>query len=174
MALLALPLGLAFASLAVILVAPFAWGAGDEAGLAAWIPTVTALAFGLPGLYLATHYVREVGRKTVGDFGLAPALLIYGLLVMPVMIATELIIAAGVADPATYEGLQSGPSADDLSPAAFLVVSVGVSLVLNVLLLVASASYLSAISEQGTTRYDRKPGESDGVGELLERHKYGG
>lgn len=171
MALLALPIVLAFSSLVVILIAPFAWGAGDEAGLAAWMPTATALAFGVPGLYIAARYIWEVGRRTFGNFGLAPALLVYGLLVLPVTIATHVIIGSSVADSTTYQDLQGGSPTDDLSPAAFMVVSVGVALVLNVLLVIASASYVSAISEQGTTRYDRKPGESDGVGELLERHK---
>jgi hypothetical protein len=167
-ALLALPLLLGLSSLAAILVSPFAWGAGDDVGLPSWMPTASALVFGVPGLLIADRYVRVVRRRTAGDFGVAPLLLTYGVLAMLVAIAAEVVIAAGAADPATYESLKGDTPSDDVSPAAFLVVTAAVSLFLDALLLAALSGYASAITRQ-SGRYARGPDEPDGVGELLGR-----
>ena len=169
-ALLALPSLLGLSSLAAVLVAPFAWGAGDHAGLSPWMPPATALAFGLPGLLIADRLIRRIRARTVAGYALSSALLFYGLLAMPVAIAVLVTIAAGASDPATYDRLKGDSDEADFAPGAYMAVTLGVSLLLNSLVAAASATYLSAISEQRPGRHDRIEGEVDGVGELLERH----
>jgi hypothetical protein len=168
LALLALPVLLGLSSLAAIIVAPLAWGAGDHAGLSSWMPPATALGFGLPGLFIADQLIRRIRNKTAGGFDLSATLLFYGLLAMPVSIAVLVTIAAGVSDTGTYDQLR-GNDDDDLSPTAYLAVTLGVSALLNAMVAAASATYLSAISEHRRGPHDRMDGEVDGVGQLLSR-----
>jgi len=163
-----MPLLLGLSSLAAILIAPFAWGAGDHVGLSPWMPSATALAFGVPGLVIADQLIRRIRSKTAGSFALSATLLFYGLLAIPVAIVVLVTITAGVSNSGTYDQLQ-GNSDDALSPAAYMAVMLGVAGLLNALVGAASATYLSAISEQRPGRHDRKDGEVDGVGEMLSR-----
>ena len=179
LALMTLPLLLGISSLAALVLAPFAWGAGNHAGLPAWMPTASALAFGLPGAVIAGVCLRQLSNKMVGAFGLAPLLLCFGLLTMPLTIAAETAVAVGVANPATYDRLTSGSGAadeaaslagastDEVSPSGFLVGTLVMSLLLNGLVAASATSYIAAITVEKGGRYDRRPGEVDGVGELL-------
>jgi len=182
MALMALPLLLGLSSLAALLTAPFAWGAGNNAGLSPWMPTAAALAFGLPGVVIAGVCLRQVRHKTTAAFGLAPLLLAFGMLTMPLTIAAETAIAVGVTDSATYDRLNSssgsssdgapsstGAPADNVTPSGFIVGALVTSLLLNGLVAASATSYIAAISVEKAGRHDRRPGEVDGVGELLGR-----
>jgi hypothetical protein len=73
-----------------------------------------------------------------------------------------------VSDTGTYDQLR-GNDDDDLSPTAYLAVTLGVSALLNAMVAAASATYLSAISEHRRGPHDRMDGEVDGVGQLLSR-----
>lgn len=166
-ALLTLPLLLGLSSLAAIIVAPFAWGAGDEAGLAAWMPPATALAFGLPGLLIAERCVRRIRIRAASGFSLTPLLLFYGLLAMPVAILVLVVLTAGVTDAETFDRLRGTSNSPELSPAAYIGAMFAVAGLLNALLAAATANYVGAISEDGPGSHDRIEGEVDGVGELL-------
>ncbi len=167
---MALPFSLGLTSLATIIIAPFAWGAGDDAGLSAWMPPASALVFGLPGFFIADRCFKQVRTKTAAAFGLTPGLLVFGVFVMPIAIATEAIVAVSVTDADTYDRLKGGTSGTEISAASFLAVSFGVSLLINSMLAAGAATYTSAIRDESPSRYDRQPGEVDGIGELLSRH----
>jgi len=166
---LALPALLGLASLAALLVAPFSWGAGDDAELSPWMPPATALVFGLPFLLLATWCLVKIREKTRAGFDVSTGLMFYGLLAMPVAIVAIATIALRVADPATYDNLTGSNSEPNLSPDAYMISTVIVAGLLTALLAAAMANYIGAIAEIRASPHDRVEGEVDGVGELLNR-----
>ena len=177
-----LPALLLLASLAALLMSIPAWGAGNGAGLSAWMPTAAGIVIGLPGAVIAGLCLRSVLRGTRAAFGVTPLLLLFGLLALPIAIATETAVAVGVANPATYNRLvepDSAPSpsagaqlpSGPVSPAGFMAGTALIALFLNGVVAVSAVVYASAINVDGGLRFERQPNEFDAVAELLKgRH----
>lgn len=180
----ALPGLLLVSSLAALLMAIPAWGAGNHAGLSAWMPTAAGIVIGLPGVIIATLCLRGVLQRTWGTFSVTPLILSFGLLTMPVAIATETAVAVGVADVDTYDRLletspgrsplsvSGGPSNEGpISPDGFLAGTVMIAIFLNGLVGVSAFTYVSAINFEGKRRFDQGPPEYDPMAELLMGHR---
>lgn len=163
----ALPAILGLTSLAALFVAPFAWGAGDGMGLSPWMPPLTAVVFALPCLFLADRCLRVINQRTNAGFDLSPLLMVYGVLMMLVAIVVMVTLAVSVADPSTYERLESSDGEPALSPVAYMLSTVAMAGLVSVLLAAGMANYTGAIAENRPSRHDRREGEVDGVGELL-------
>jgi hypothetical protein len=171
-------------SLAALLMSIPAWGAGNHAGLSSWMPTAAGIVIGLPGAIIAALCLRGVLLGTRGTFSVTPLILSFGLLTMPVAIATETAVAVGVADVATYDRLlettpgrsplsvSDGPAAEGpISPAGFLAGTVIIAILLNGIVGVSGFTYVSAINFMGNRRFGDGPGEYDAVAELLMGHR---
>jgi hypothetical protein len=173
-----LPALLLLASLAVLLLSVPAWGAGAHAGLPDWMPTAAGVVLGLPAAIIAGICLHNVLLSTNASFSVTPLLLVFGLLTLPIAIATETAVAVGVADPATYDrllepdngsritsdaALDSGP----VSPEGFMAGTIVISLFLNGVVAISAVIYASAVTVSGGQRFERTPGEFDAIDELL-------
>jgi hypothetical protein len=180
----ALPGLLLVSSLAALAMSIPAWGAGNHAGLSAWMPTAAGVVIGLPGAIIAALCLRGVLLGTRGTFSVTPLILSFGLLTMPVAIATETAVAVGVADVDTYDRLletspgrsplsvSGGPSNEGpISPDGFLAGTVMIAIFLNGLVGVSAFTYVSAINFEGKRRFDQGPPEYDPMAELLMGHR---
>jgi hypothetical protein len=182
LAVVGLPALLLIASLAVLLMSVPASGAGAHAGLPDWMPTAAGVVLGLPAAIIAAICLRNVLRSTNAAFSVAPLLLVFGLLTLPIAIAMETAVAVGVADPATYDRLlesddgssiTSDPSLNSgpVSPAGFMAGTVVISLFLNGVVAISAVIYASAVTVDGGQRFERRPGEFDAIDELLRGHQ---
>jgi hypothetical protein len=180
----ALPGLLLVSSLAALLMAIPAWGAGNHAGLSAWMPTAAGIVIGLPGVIIATLCLRGVLQRTWGTFSVTPLILSFGLLTMPVAITTETAVAVRVADVDTYDRLlettpgssplpgPDGPATQGpISPDSFMAGTVMVAIFLNGIVAVSSFTYVSAINFMGNRRFGDGLPEYDAVAELLMGHR---
>jgi hypothetical protein len=175
----ALPALLLLSSLAALLMSIPAWGAGNHAGLSPWMPAAAGVVLALPAAVIAAICLRTVVRSTRQAFSVTPVLLVFGLLALPIAIATETAVPVGVADPATYDRLleedASGPpglsleGADDgpVSATGFLAGTALIAFFLNGVVAVSTVIYGSAIVVEGGKRFERRPDEFDAVEELL-------
>jgi len=174
-----LPALLLVSSVAALLMSIPAWGAGNHAGLSTWMPPAAGIVIGLPGAVIAAICLRAVLRSTRGAFSVTPLLLAFGLLTLPIAIVTETAVAAGVANPATYDRLLEpdigqpprlsfeAPPDGPVSPEGFMAGTVVIALFLNGVVAIAAVTYVSAINVDGTRRFERQPGEYDAIAELL-------
>ena len=62
------PLVLTILGMALLVAAPSAWGKGDQVDLPAWMPAASTVLFGLPAVVIGLLFLREVVRRTRGDF----------------------------------------------------------------------------------------------------------
>jgi hypothetical protein len=184
LALSALPGLLLVSSLAALLMSIPAWGAGNHAGLSAWMPTAAGIVIGLPGAIIAASCLRGVLQGTRGTFSVTPLILSFGLLTMPVAIATETAVAVGVADVDTYDRLlettpgssplpgPNGPGANGpISPDGFMAGTVMIAIFLNGIVGVSSFTYVSAVNFVSNRRFADTVPEYDAVAELLMGHR---
>ncbi|HXH22082.1 MAG TPA: hypothetical protein VNN10_08635 [Dehalococcoidia bacterium] len=65
---LAPPLLSGGAAALLLAMAPAAWGAADDLGLASWVPTVSALFLALPALSISLYALRALWRRMTGLF----------------------------------------------------------------------------------------------------------
>ena len=158
-----------------------AWGAGAHAGLPDWMPAAAGIVLGLPAAIVAAICLANVLGTTKAAFSVAPLLLVFGLLTLPLAIATETAVAVGVADSATYDrllesdngsGITSDASLDSgpVSPAGFMAGTVVISLFINGVVAISAVIYASAVTVDGGQRFERRPGEFDAIDELLQGH----
>jgi hypothetical protein len=172
---LTLPALLLVSSGAATVLALPAWGAGVHVGLPDWMPTVAGLVIGLPGAVTAVICLSRVWRTSNEAFSVVPMLLLFGLLTLPIAIATETAVAVSVADPATYNRLLEpepvppgfpGAPQTAISPASFLAGTVVISLFVHGVVALAATVYASAITVE-LRRFDRARGEVDAIDELI-------
>jgi hypothetical protein len=148
--------------------APFAWGKADAVDLPGWMPAASAVLFGLPAVVIGVLFLREVVRRTRGDFDVGLLSMLGALLALAAAIALEIGLVIRVGDASTYNSLKDSAGNITTTPAAFMVYTVIGVLIMS--LLVAGAAY---IYRQAITpimhRFDRRPDERDSIGEML-RH----
>jgi hypothetical protein len=182
LALLALPFGLLLASAASLLASPLSWDAARHAGLAAWMPPFTALAFGLPGLVIAALSLRQLSHRARQAFRVYTFQLMFGVLALLVMTIVIAVVAVRVADPSTYDSLRGDQapgrpafeqqvlpaevSPRGMSPEAYMLVSIVVAGVMAAVTALGAYMYVSAVDSAPTPRF-LHPDELDAVGELL-------
>jgi hypothetical protein len=180
----ALPLCLLLVSVASLLAAPLSWGAARHAGLAAWMPPFTALAFGLPGLTIAALSLGQLSQRTSQAFRVFTFQLFFGVLALLVMTIVIAVVAVRVADPSTYDSLigigERAPptqafeqpispaevSAQGTSPEGYMLVVTFVAAALAAVTAMAAYLYVSAIDSAPRPRF-QSDDELDAVGELL-------
>jgi hypothetical protein len=182
LALMALPSGLLLVSAASLLASPLSWDAARHAGLAAWMPPFTALAFGLPGLAIAALSLRQLSERTSQAFRVFTFQLLFGVLALLVMTIVIAVVAVRVANPSTYDSLLGDettirPSFEQpVSPAevsprgmsreGYMLVTIVVAGVMAAVTAMAAYMYVSAIDSARMPRF-QDDDELDAVGELL-------
>jgi hypothetical protein len=185
LALLALPFGLLLVSGASLLASPLSWDAARHAGLAAWMPPFTALAFGLPGLAIAVLSLLQLSQRTSKAFRVFTFQLLFGVLALLVMTIVVAVVAARVADPSTYDSLLGdqvplGPALEQqvtpaevsprgMSREGYMLLTIVVAGVMAAVTALAAYMYVSAVDSAPRPRFQDSD-ELDAVGELLRGH----
>jgi hypothetical protein len=182
LALLTLPFGLLLVSAASLLASPLSWDAARHAGLAAWMPPFTGLAFGLPGLAVAALSLRQLSQRTSQAFRVFTFQLLFGVLALLVMTIVIAVVVVRVADPSTYDSLRGDqvplrPSFEQpvspaevsprgMRPEAYMLVSIVVAGIMAAVTALGAYMYVSAVDSAPMPRFQH-PDEVDAVGELL-------
>ncbi len=160
------PLALTILGIAMLVAAPSAWGKGDQVDLPAWMPAASTVLFGLPAVVIGLLFLREVVRRTRGDFTAGILSMLGALLALAVAIALEVGLLMRVGNADTYNSLKDSSGNITTTPAAFMVFTVIGVMMMS--LLVAGAAY---IYRQAITPvlhlFDRSPDERDSIGEML-------
>jgi hypothetical protein len=162
-----LPVALTLAGLAVVAATPFAWGAADYVGLASWMPSFTALAFGLPPVATGIIVWRTMAPKLRSDFSLYKYQLLSAVTIWSIAIVGFWIMATRIPRSSSYENLvdenRAAEGLGTISGELYVVVVIATGFVLAVLVAVAGLLYVNAI----TTHRKRREDEVDAVGEIL-------
>lgn len=150
----------------MLILAPSAWGKGDQVNLPAWMPTASTVFFGLPAVLIGLIFLRQLLRLTRGDFGVSALQLAGSMLAVVVGIALEIGLLSRVTSGSTYDSLRDSSGNVTTTPTAFMVYTIIGVLLMS--LLVGGAAYIycqavTAISH----RFDRTPDERDAIGEML-------
>lgn len=181
-----LPGTLLLAGIWLLVVSPFAWGAGAHAGLAAWQPPLVGVVFALPAILLGYTTMRAVARKARHRFALHMLPLAFGVVFMLGGILVVWGLAAAVPDPDTYTSMLRAPAVspemppavaasqrgvqlqEDMSPVGFLAISLLACFVLVAWVWAASYLYTTAFDADPLMKFEaRQAHEVDGVGMLL-------
>ena len=160
------PLFMTILGVAVLAVAPSAWGKGDQVGLPAWMPTASTVLFGLPAVIIGLVFLREVVRRTREDFGFGILSMIGASLAIAAALALEVGLLLRVGNAGTYSSLRDSSGNITTTPAAFMVYTVFGVMIMSLLVAGAAYIYRQAITLE-VHRFDRKPDERDIVGEML-------
>jgi hypothetical protein len=123
LAVVAPPLFLFLAGLATAAVSPFAWGAGEHAGLPAWMTTFAGVIFAGPAVIMGFLVLKETLTRTAAGFSAFVPQLLLGIFMFWLMAIAEVVLAARLADPSTYNSLLNEAGRPETTPAGFLAVT---------------------------------------------------
>lgn len=166
------PLVLTVLGVALLVVAPSAWGKGDQVNLPAWMPTVATVLFGLPAVVIGLVFLREVVRRTRGDFTTGILSMLGALLAIAIAIALEVGLLSRVGSAGTYNSLKDSSGNVTTTPTAFMVFTVIGVMMMSLLVAGAAYIYRQAITPV-VHRFDRRPGERDSIAEMLSHQPFG-
>lgn len=162
------PLVLLLAGLVMLAVSPFAWGAARHVDIPAWMTTFAGVCFALPAIVIGLATLLRVLERTNGNYEVLKLHLAGGGLPLFMAIA-EVALALRIADPATYDALRDEVSGETLSPGAFLVYTLLPAAIAALATGMMAYIYAEGFQERRQSRFDKRPGEVDAVGELLRR-----
>jgi hypothetical protein len=166
------PLALVSGSLTLLAASLLSWGAASEIGARDWMPPVAGLIVAAGGLLLGGYELREVLKRTQGDFSLFPLQLVAGSLLLVLGAGMQIAIAVDIGDPSTYEHLKEPDGTVRTSPTVYFIGSTVLSAFTLVYVWTAAYVYGMAITNQKPNRIsERKPGEVDAIGELIRERK---
>ncbi len=166
------PLILTVLGIAMLAVAPAAWGKGDQVDLPGWMPTVSAVLFGVPALAIGLLFLREILLRTREDFAVSLLQMAGAMLAIAVAMALEFVLITRVASSGTYESLMNSDGTINTTPSAFMVWTVVGVLIMSLLVGMAAYIYRQAVTPI-SHRFDRGPGERDVMGEMLHHQPSG-
>jgi hypothetical protein len=160
-------MALLVAGVAMLIVAPFAWGKGDHAGLPAWMPSLAGVGFAAPAALLGFAVLREVVRRTRTGFSVLTPQLIIGAFAMAFAVFMVMALATRLADSSVYDSLLNQDGSPNTSPGGFLFICLFASAFVAGGVAFASYIYVQAISIELPSRFDRRAGDADPMGEML-------
>jgi hypothetical protein len=160
------PLLLLLSGVGMAIAAPFAWGAGNRAGLADWMPAFSAALFAAPAVYISARTLLQVRRETGREFSVFSLQLLLGIFLFVVLAVIELALAFRVAEPRTYDSLLDENGEVATSPAAFLLITLVGTVFATAWLSVGAFLYANGIAADGS-RFMRRLDEPDLMDELL-------
>jgi hypothetical protein len=166
------PLALVIGALTLLGASLLSWGAASEIGARDWMPPAAGLIVAVGGLLLGGYELREVLKRTQGDFNLFPLQLVAGSLLLVLGAGMQIAIAIEIGDPGTYEHLKEPDGSIRTSPTLYFIGSTLLSLFTLFYIWTAAYVYGMAITNQKPNRIsERKPGEVDAIGELIRERK---
>jgi hypothetical protein len=163
-----LPLALLVTSAGALVGAVLAWGAAGHVEIPGWMTTFIGLAFAVPGMAISGLVLREVVRRTQHDFSTFYLQLGFGVLAMLVAIVVEAGLAIRIGDASTYDNLRNSDGTINTSPSGFMYIGLFAAVILAAAVGLAGYIYAQAVSPSVPTRFDRRRGEADAIGELLQ------
>jgi hypothetical protein len=160
------PLALTVLGVILLFLVPGAWGKGDQVGLPGWMPAVSTALFAVPAIIIGALFLRDVVRRTKGDFNVGFLQLI-GTFLVGAALALEVGLIMRVDKISTYNSLRDSSGNITTTPTAFMLYTViGVALMAGAVVMSAYL-YRQAITPEDH-RYDRAPNEPDVMGEMLQ------
>ena len=167
-ALLLTPLFLLVASVALLVAAPFAWGAADIIDVPGWMPSFVGALIAGGGLALGMTALLRTLRVTRGDFETHPLQTAAGVIIIVTSAISLISLAMRIGDADTYTSAIDDHGEVTISPAVFLIGGLLLGIFTLAWCWVGTYLYGHAVADLQPNRIsERHPGEVDGVGELL-------
>lgn len=169
--LLLLPVLLLAGSIVLLAAAPFSWDAGAVLELQPWMPPFIGCCMAFAGIAISLFAIRVVAARTRGDFELLPIQLAFGVFMFIAGAALQLTFASQIGSTATYERALDPNGEPEVSPAMFMFGTAVLAGMTLAWVWAAAYIYVNAITNlQPNAISMRRPGEVDGIGELLKEN----
>lgn len=165
---LLLPAILLIASIVLLVVSPFSWGAAEVLDAPGWMPPALGIITGFGGLWIGVYSLKRVARATRGAYSVFGLQLIFGTVMFLSGAILLLWFATQLPAEATYERALDDEGEYTLAPAWFFIVSLVIGAFQLAWIWVGAYLYSNAFTNQQPNRIsERDPNEVDGVAELL-------
>jgi hypothetical protein len=161
------PLLLFVSALVMAVSAIGAWGAAEAVEIPAWMTTFAGLIIAGPALATGAIGFFETLRRTRGDFGADQRGLGSGALWLFAGAIAQLLVAARIGDPSTYDPLRDEDGNPEVVPGAFMMITVVGSFVLGALIAPSGYVYSQAVWPDRPNRFRRRANERDYLGEYF-------
>jgi hypothetical protein len=161
------PLLLLISGLGMAVVAPFAWGAGSDAGLPDWMPAFSGALFAFPAVWIGFTTVRETLRRMRGGFSAFHLQLASGLFLFLILALVEVALTARIADPATYDSLRNADGTTKTTPLSFFLVTLVSTAFATAWLGVGAYLYGHGITSEKAMRFEHAWDEPDPMEDFL-------
>jgi hypothetical protein len=162
------PVALLVAGLAMLAVAPFAWGAAETIDFDDPVPTVIALIYAIPAILIGGFSSRAVVAVTRNEFNISWFIQPFGAGAYFLATVLEVALCFRVADSATYAHLRNASGDVTATQAGLLATSAAPAILLAGLVTVFAYAYCQSLTPVGTRRFDRQPDEPDMIEALME------